>query len=451
MRNLVLAWLTLVLAATTVAFGDEPSNTPKSVPANRPAMKEALEALKERTPRLPLPTVSDGEPSVNNGRMRMTYLPESWGSNPNRGNWGRNNSSRQQQRMGQDPNAKLDYMYTVPCFWVVSRGNNCHYCLGHQELKLRAGGMDDDTIASLDCDWSKFDPRQQAALEFARKLTLEPQLVGDGDIAKLKEHLSDPEIIELAFTVARFNATNRWTDGMGIPQDKHFNDERESTLTTPTSSTYQNRKSIVVPETRTPRPPVASLDQIGQAIAAGASRSPRVALPTNEEARKVLADAIGDRAPLAWEQALSALPVNGPAHVKIWNTITMDDNLTPRLKAEIAFITAANNGAWYAAAHAANRLKQLGASPEDLTSLLKVHEPGEGGAAAAYHLAATSTRDPHLITDADVAALRKGYSDQETAEIVQVICMANLFDRFTESLGLPVEAEIVDANRLSQR
>ncbi len=110
-----------------------------------------------------------------------------------------------------------------------------------------------------------------------------------------------------------------------------------------------------------------------------------------------------------------------------------------------------NNQAWYAAAHAAHRLKQLGASPEDLTSLLGDNEPKMGGAAAAYRLAAKSTTDPHLITDADVADVRAHYSDQETAQIMQVICLANLFDRFTESLGLPVESGIADGETLSQR
>ena len=122
--------------------------------------------------------------------------------------------------------------------------------------------------------------------------------------------------------------------------------------------------------------------------------------------------------------------------------ITTDENLSPRLKAEIAFITAVNNDAWYAAAHAVHRMDRYGASTADLTSLLKNHEPGEGGDAAAYHLAAKSTRDPQLVTDADLAALRKHFNDRETAEILQVICMANLFDRFTESLGLPVEAAL---------
>ena len=49
----------------------------------------------------------------------------------------------------------------------------------------------------------------------------------DLDIAKLKEFYSDSEIIELVFSIALFNAVNRWTDGMGLPQERHISDEGE--------------------------------------------------------------------------------------------------------------------------------------------------------------------------------------------------------------------------------
>ena len=432
LRALLTAAAMIVVWASQLNAADEPSEAPKPIPATRPEMKAALEALKQRQPRVPLPLGSaDGE-------QHPSLLPEAWGVGGGPGSV-------------QGPNSKLDDLAKDRCFWVISRGNNCHYCLGHQELKLRAGGMDDDTIASLDSDWSEFNPRQQAALAFARKLTLEPQLVGDDDIARLRKVFSDPEIIELVFTIGGFNAMNRWTDGLGFPHERHFSDGREITLTTPTGEEYQHTKSIVIPTTRAPRPPLATLEQTQQAIAASRNRTPRVALPNEAVARQELSDVIGDRAPYEWERALAALPENGKAHVKTWNTILSDDNLTPRLKAEIAFITAMNNQAWYAAAHAAHRLKHLGASPEDLTSLLGDKEPKMGGAVAAYRLAAKSTTDPHLITDADIADVRAHYSDQETAEIMQVICMANLFDRFTESLGLQVETGTADVETLLRR
>jgi alkylhydroperoxidase family enzyme len=108
------------------------------------------------------------------------------------------------------------------------------------------------------------------------------------------------------------------------------------------------------------------------------------------------------------------------------------------LKAEVAYITAVNNRAWYAAGTAARRLTEFNASPEELVSLLRDADDSSD-AAAARRFAVKLTVDPHLIADRDVAELRAHYSDRETAQIIHVVCLANLFDRFTEALGLPLE------------
>ncbi len=49
----------------------------------RPEMKRRIEALKSREARIPLPKltpeeIAAGKNSVNNGRLRSLYLPESW-------------------------------------------------------------------------------------------------------------------------------------------------------------------------------------------------------------------------------------------------------------------------------------------------------------------------------------------------------------------------------------
>ena len=224
--TLICFWSVAPLAA------EETANEIRPIPATRPEMKAALEALKDRQPRLPAPAVKDGTPA--NADTPARHLPDSWGGEGGLG------SLRQS-------NNRANYFFSDPCFWVVSRGNNCQYCLGHQELRLLASGMPDDTVAALDCDWSQFDPRQQAALAFARKLTLEPEYVGDDDVDRLKQRFSDPEIIELVFAIAGFNAINRWTDGMGLPLERRFSDDRPSTLVTPTSEKFQHTKSIVIP------------------------------------------------------------------------------------------------------------------------------------------------------------------------------------------------------------
>jgi alkylhydroperoxidase family enzyme len=429
----IAAMICLATMCCAKLFADDaPSEEPKPIPATRPEIKSALEALKHRQPRLPLPAPAVGEASVNNGRMRARYLPESWA-----GGWGRP-PGKNTRGPWIDPNARLEYPLTRACFWVVSRGNNCHYCLGHQELALRHAGWDDDTVAALDCDWSRYTPRQQAALAYARKLTLEPQLIGDDDIAKLKSEFSDAEIVELTFNIARFNATNRWTDGLGIPQDDRFGDEA-STLDTPTNVAFRGTASVVAPTTRTARPPLPTLEEVTQALDACRQREPRVELPTSDEAREALGDAIGSDMPLAWERAMSQVPTAGVPQVKTWRTIMNDDHLPQRLKAELALIAAVHNHAWYAVGHASDRLRAMGVSTDEMVALFDGSLPFNAGPSAAYRLAEKSTTDPHLISDADLADVRAHYTDQETAQILQVICMANLFDRFTAALGLPLE------------
>jgi alkylhydroperoxidase family enzyme len=437
--------LTFSLWANAGRAEEQASDTPKPVPATRPEMKAALEALKSRTPRLPLPQ-SDAAGGVNNGRMRAAYLPESWGSGGGRGGWSANRQGARDgghsARFGQNPDSAFDYAFTTSLFWIVSRGNNCHYCLGHQELKLRGAGLDDDTIASLDSDWSRFDSRQQAALAYARKVTLEPQLVGEGDIAALKPLFSDAEIIEMTYSIARFNSTNRWTDGMGIPQDNRFG-EVDSRLDTPTSSKFQSTESIVAPTTRASRPDLPEFDAVVDAIDRCREREARVALPSMDDARKSLTS-IKDRTPFYWERAMAGVPGSGAMQVNTLNAIMSDEHLPIRLKAELALISAVHNRAWYAVGHAAHRLHTLGVPTEEIVALFDDEALESDKSAAAYRLAAKLTADPHLITDADIARVREQFSDRETAQIVHVICMANMFDRFTEALGLPLEDGICE-------
>jgi alkylhydroperoxidase family enzyme len=71
--------------------------------------------------------------------------------------------------------------------------------------------------------------------------------------------------------------------------------------------------------------------------------------------------------------------------------------------------------------------------------MFALDRPGETVSPAAREaltFAAKLTAAPHTIADADIARLRKHFSDYETAEVVYVTCSSNWFDRFTETLGL---------------
>ena len=177
-------------------------------------MKDLLEDLKARQPRIPLPELSAEEREQLGNRaddyefrLRYHYMPRTEGRG---GEFGR----------GNDPNMSLDYAFKTMMFWIVSRMNNCQYCLGHQEIKLAVAGLEEDKIAALDGSWAEFSPEQQAAFAFARKLTYEPHRLADDDIARLRKHYTDLQILEIVLSVCGNNSINRWKEGVGVPQSK---------------------------------------------------------------------------------------------------------------------------------------------------------------------------------------------------------------------------------------
>src|SRR5262249_51737027 len=228
----------LCLCLGRSASADEPRTgaKPSPVPVTRDDMKKALQDSERSTPRLPLPPLTEeqkaraaeaakgGEASraglggiINNGRMRQYYLsdysPGGFGNAGGRPQGADRPAGANREGGPGSPN----YPFQTQLFWIVSRGNNCTYCMGHQETKLAAAGLTDDQIAALDGDWSEFDDAKRAAFAFTKKLTYEPHAIGDADIAALRKHYDDAQITDILVAVAGFNAMNRWTGALRLP------------------------------------------------------------------------------------------------------------------------------------------------------------------------------------------------------------------------------------------
>jgi len=114
--------------------------------------------------------------------------------------------------------------------------------------------MTDDQIAALDCRWESFPANEQAALKVTRKLTLTPQSVGEQDIADLKQHFSDREIIDIITPSA---ALTRSIGGPRRPEFRRISRSvatKHSPLDTPTSAEFASITSTVIPTNMKPRP-----------------------------------------------------------------------------------------------------------------------------------------------------------------------------------------------------
>lgn len=231
MISKTISCLSLVVLGLAVCHADSPVKTPRPVPATRPEMKELLEDMKKRLYRIPLPELTDrekeelGERSGSyESRLRFNYIPAAEGSvfgggrsraaaTPAGANTPRTDFTR-----NPDENMTLTYQFKTMLFWIVSRTNNCQYCLGHQEWKLSATGMKDDAIAALDADWSAYSKAEQAAFAYARLLTYEPHRLSDAEIARIGAHYTPLQILEMTMSISGNNAINRWKEGTGIPQ-----------------------------------------------------------------------------------------------------------------------------------------------------------------------------------------------------------------------------------------
>ncbi len=90
--------------------------------------------------------------------------------------------------------------------------------------RLRALGLDDDAIFAVDqASESKFTPPERAAFAFARKLTVDPALVGDPDFDALKKYYKDGQIAELIHHVNHDVFFNRVTEAAQLPLEDGVN------------------------------------------------------------------------------------------------------------------------------------------------------------------------------------------------------------------------------------
>src|SRR5664279_3051451 len=107
----------------------------------------------------------------------------------------------------------------------VSMINECRYCMQHHLAGSKRVGVTQDDWQKLKIgQYGVFNEKEQAALDFADKVTRDPHTIGDEDIAALKVHFSDSEIVDLDLLIGLANLTNRFTDPLGadleMPEEK---------------------------------------------------------------------------------------------------------------------------------------------------------------------------------------------------------------------------------------
>jgi hypothetical protein len=492
LRHLFFA--SLVLAPLAV-LGEESVTAPRPVPLTRPEMKRLLEDMKNRKPRIPLPepTAEEKEKLAAEipgrvgggyeGRLRSLYLPAGSGFNGGGGRGGRPGGDKAGDKTGDkpgepgktgarggfgggqnEPGMTLTNAFKVELFWIVSRTNNCQYCMGHQESKLLGAGLKEDDIAALDSNWAHFTPAEQVAFAYARKFTHEPNKLGDADIEALRKHYTDMQILEMSLSMAGNNAINRWKEGVGVPQSAGGGGFRgpgaapaEGTTPavhsylTPTSEEFTSVVTKVAPyqpdeKTGKPttlslynRPKLESREAVEKALAVAKTRQPRLPLVDEAKAREVYGEDWKDKEMPQWARLLANFPREGKNRALGIQKAEDAGDLKPVLKGQVSWIIARQDRAWYATGLAKQKLVSLGLSEDDVYKLDGPWDSYSAADRAMFTVARKLAASPVILTDADVDEAVKQAGPRNVVQLINFITTRAAFDRITEAAGLQIE------------
>jgi len=109
---------------------------------------------------------------------------------------------------------------------VVSKANDCYYCLTHHRESLFQLTKNEtlcDTVAS---DYRNADVAEKdvALMSFAESLTRQPGDMGHSDVKALREAgFRDGDILDIVQVTAYYNFVNRMAQGLGVELEPRWN------------------------------------------------------------------------------------------------------------------------------------------------------------------------------------------------------------------------------------
>jgi alkylhydroperoxidase family enzyme len=312
---------------------------------------------------------------------------------------------------GSEIGPRWNGMFGGSLFWVVTRGIDCPYCMGHCEMNWEVAGMKPDQIALhsqrlAGNDWSNFSPAEQHALAFGRKLTKSPAEITPQEIDQIYSEFGPQRAAPILLNASRYHYMTRISNGfqLTLESENVFYDY------------YNVRRPISEP------PPVPVL--------------------SDEEAWKALPPAKeGGGQPLPiWARAVAGrLPRTAVAMLHLDVAQRTKSPLDPVLRAKMRWVVAHANRCDYTQAYALADLKREGASDAEIKTLTGPSANWPEADQEPLEFARLLTVAAPTIPDSLFESLRKRLGDKQVASMVLLAAYGNFQDRFILGLNLPME------------
>ena len=113
--------------------------------------------------------------------------------------------------------AVLPKRYLEIVLVVVSKLNECTYCVAHHAPRLIEQGLPPGSVENILAEQvPHFDKVDMVVRDFAIQVTEKPQKIGDAIFADMREHFSEEQIVELTLRTALCGFFNRFNDALRI-------------------------------------------------------------------------------------------------------------------------------------------------------------------------------------------------------------------------------------------
>ena len=117
--------------------------------------------------------------------------------------------------------ALLSKRYLEIALVVVSKLNECEYCVAHHNPRLVRLGLAPETVAGiLEPDCPGLNAVERLVRDYAMQVTNRPQAIDEALFAELKNHFNEAEIVELTLRTTLCGFFNSFNDAMGIEMEK---------------------------------------------------------------------------------------------------------------------------------------------------------------------------------------------------------------------------------------
>ena len=107
------------------------------------------------------------------------------------------NKGRLSTLLAAETKGKLDQRSRLLVAWSCARQDRAWYMQGLIARRMTAAGMDATELKKIDDNDASLPPADRAVINLARKMSIAPWTVTDGDIALLRKHYTDFQVAEI--------------------------------------------------------------------------------------------------------------------------------------------------------------------------------------------------------------------------------------------------------------